>query len=164
MKKIYEGKTKDVFSLENGNVMLKFKDDCTGKDGVFDPGENSVGLTIEGIGKANLQTSIYYFELLKEAGAEMGIATVYRAVRRLEEEGVLVRSVNGATAKTTYRYAGPDSTVRSAHRVFCTSCGKTVDLSYKFTDRLEKSVSDATGFSLTDHQIMFYGLCSNCKN
>ena len=68
MKKIYEGKTKDVFELENGNVMLKFKDDCTGKDGVFDPGENSVGLTIEVIGKANLQTSIHYFELLKEAG------------------------------------------------------------------------------------------------
>ncbi|MBQ4591078.1 MAG: phosphoribosylaminoimidazolesuccinocarboxamide synthase [Clostridia bacterium] len=68
MTKIYEGKTKDVYKLENGNVMLKFKDDCTGKDGVFDPGENSVGLTIEGIGKANLQTSVYYFELLKQAG------------------------------------------------------------------------------------------------
>jgi len=68
MKKLYEGKTKDVYSLDNGNVMLKFKDDCTGKDGVFDPGENAVGLTIEGIGKANLETSIYYFELLKAAG------------------------------------------------------------------------------------------------
>ena len=68
MKKIYEGKTKDVYSLENGNVMLKFKDDCTGKDGVFDPGENTVGLTIEGIGKENLKTSVYYFALLKEAG------------------------------------------------------------------------------------------------
>ena len=68
MKKVYEGKTKDVYELDNGNVMLKFKDDCTGKDGVFDPGENTVGLTIEGIGKANLQTSIYYFELLKKAG------------------------------------------------------------------------------------------------
>ncbi len=68
MKKVYEGKTKDLYELDNGNVMLKFKDDCTGKDGVFDPGENSVGLTIEGIGKANLQTSIYYFELLKKAG------------------------------------------------------------------------------------------------
>ena len=68
MKKIYEGKTKDVFSLENGNVLLKFKDDCTGKDGVFDPGENSVGLQIEGIGKANLRTSVYYFDLLKKAG------------------------------------------------------------------------------------------------
>ena len=68
MEKIYTGKTKDVFKLENGNVMLKFKDDCTGKDGVFDPGENSVGLTIDGIGKENLKTSIYYFELLKKAG------------------------------------------------------------------------------------------------
>ena len=68
MKKIYEGKTKDVYGLENGNVMLKFKDDCTGKDGVFDPGENSVGLTIEGIGRENLRTSVYYFDLLKEAG------------------------------------------------------------------------------------------------
>ena len=68
MKKIYEGKTKDVYQLENGNVLLKFKDDCTGKDGVFDPGENTVGLTIEGIGKENLKTSIYYFELLKKAG------------------------------------------------------------------------------------------------
>ena len=68
MKKVYSGKTKDVYSLENGNVLLKFKDDCTGKDGVFDPGENTVGLTIDGIGKANLQTSVYYFEMLKEAG------------------------------------------------------------------------------------------------
>ena len=68
MELIYKGKTKDVYKLENGNVLLKFKDDCTGKDGVFDPGENSVGLTIEGIGKANLQTSIYYFEKLKNAG------------------------------------------------------------------------------------------------
>lgn len=70
MKKIYTGKTKDVFSLENGNVLLKFKDDCTGKDGKFDPGENSVGLTIEGMGKANLKTSVYYFELLKKAGVK----------------------------------------------------------------------------------------------
>jgi len=68
MQKLYTGKTKDVYSLENGNVMLEFKDDCTGKDGVFDPGENAVGLTIDGIGKANLQTSVYYFELLKKAG------------------------------------------------------------------------------------------------
>ena len=68
MKKVYTGKTKDVYALENGNVLLKFKDDCTGKDGVFDPGENTVGLTIEGIGRANLETSVRYFELLRAAG------------------------------------------------------------------------------------------------
>ncbi len=70
MEKVYTGKTKDVYQLENGNVLLKFKDDCTGKDGKFDPGENAVGLTIEGIGRENLKTSVYYFELLKQAGVK----------------------------------------------------------------------------------------------
>ena len=67
-KLVYTGKTKDVYKLENGNCLLKFKDDCTGKDGVFDPGENSVGLTIEGVGDVNLRMSIYYFEKLNAAG------------------------------------------------------------------------------------------------
>ena len=65
---VYSGKTKDVFALENGNYLLKFKDDCTGKDGVFDPGENSVGLTIEGVGDVNLRMSIYFFEKINAAG------------------------------------------------------------------------------------------------
>lgn len=68
MEKIYTGKTKDVFKLDNGNCLLKFKDDCTGKDGVFDPGENSVGLTIEGVGDVNLRMSIYFFEKVNAAG------------------------------------------------------------------------------------------------
>ena len=68
MEKIYTGKTKDVFKLENGNFLLKFKDDCTGKDGVFDPGENAVGLTIDGVGDVNLRMSIYFFEKVNAAG------------------------------------------------------------------------------------------------
>ena len=67
-KLVYTGKTKNVYALDNGNYLLKFKDDCTGKDGVFDPGENSVGLTIEGVGDVNLRRSIYYFEKINAAG------------------------------------------------------------------------------------------------
>ena len=67
-KLVYKGKTKDVFELENGNYLLKFKDDCTGKDGVFDPGENSVGLTIEGVGDVNLRMTDYFFEKINAAG------------------------------------------------------------------------------------------------
>ena len=68
MELIYTGKTKNVYALENGNYLLKFKDDCTGKDGVFDPGENSVGLTIDGVGDVNLRMSIYFFEKINAAG------------------------------------------------------------------------------------------------
>ena len=65
---VYTGKTKNVYALPNGNYLLKFKDDCTGKDGVFDPGENSVGLTIEGVGDVNLRMSVYFFEKINAAG------------------------------------------------------------------------------------------------
>ena len=36
MKMVYKGKTKDVYSLDNGNYLLKFKDDATGENGVLD--------------------------------------------------------------------------------------------------------------------------------
>ena len=68
LKLLYTGKTKNVYALPNGNCLLLFKDDCTGKDGVFDPGENSVGLTIEGVGDVNLRMSIYFFEKINAAG------------------------------------------------------------------------------------------------
>ena len=68
MELVYTGKTKNVYALDNGNYLLKFKDDCTGKDGVFDPGMNEVGLTIEGVGRVNLRMSMYFFEKLREAG------------------------------------------------------------------------------------------------
>ena len=70
MQLIYEGKTKDVYRLEDGNLLLKLKDDATGKDGVFDPGENSVGLTIEGLGRESLRLSGYYFSLIEKNGIE----------------------------------------------------------------------------------------------
>lgn len=67
MELLYKGKTKDVYSLEDGNLLLKFKDEMTGEDGVFDPGANTVGLVMEGAGKAGLKLSKFFFEKCKEA-------------------------------------------------------------------------------------------------
>jgi len=66
MKLVYQGKTKDVYVLEDGNYLLKFKDDVTGENGVFDPGSNTVGLTMEGAGRAGLRLTKLFFERLKE--------------------------------------------------------------------------------------------------
>ena len=68
MKHVYEGKTKSVFELENGNYLLKFKDDATGTDGVFDPGANTVGLSIEGLGNGGLRLTAHFFEMLQRNG------------------------------------------------------------------------------------------------
>ena len=129
MEKIYTGKTKDVYKLENGNVLLKFKDDCTGKDGVFDPGENTVGLTIEGIGKANLETSVYYFEMLKNAGikthyvsADIDNATMEVLPGKVFGHGLEVICRLVATGSFIRRYGDyiEDGTVLEGGYVECT--------------------------------------------
>ena len=84
LKLVYSGKTKDVFALENGNYLLKFKDDCTGKDGVFDPGENAVGLTIDGVGDVNLRMSIYFFEKINAAGIKTHYVSADLATTTME--------------------------------------------------------------------------------
>lgn len=68
MELIYTGKTKNVYRLDDGNYLLKFKDEATGTDGVFDPGSNTIGLTIEGAGRAGLRLTRFFFEALKEQG------------------------------------------------------------------------------------------------
>lgn len=68
MKLLYSGKTKDVYAADENHVLLKFKDDVTGEDGVFDPGANTVGLTIDGMGQSGLRMTTYFFEKLEAEG------------------------------------------------------------------------------------------------
>lgn len=68
MELIYTGKTKNVFRLEDGHYLLKFKDDVTGENGVFDPGANTVGLTIDGAGLAGLKLTSFFYSKLNERG------------------------------------------------------------------------------------------------
>ncbi len=109
MNKVYQGKTKDVFALDNGNYLLKFKDDCTGKDGVFDPGENSVGLKIEGVGDVNLRMSEYYFEKIKAAGIKTHYVKVNLADTTME---VLPAKVFGKGLEVICRYRAVGSFLR----------------------------------------------------
>ncbi len=75
MQKIYEGKTKTVYKLEDGNVQLFFKDDVTGVDGVFDPGANEVGLQIKDNGYYGLLMSQLLFQRVEEAGIKTHYVT-----------------------------------------------------------------------------------------
>lgn len=69
MKQLYEGKTKNVMlDEETGIVHLFFKDSATGENGVFDPGSNTVGGSVEGKGKVGLEVSKYFFELMEKNG------------------------------------------------------------------------------------------------
>ncbi len=73
MEIIYSGKTKDVFLYSEERLLLYFKDSVTGTGSLLDPGGNEVIGKVTGKGSASLRSSIFYFELLEQAG----IATHY---------------------------------------------------------------------------------------
>ncbi len=105
MKLINKGKTKDVYALEDGNYLLKFKDELTGTDGVFDPGANTVGLTIEGAGKSGLKMSAHFFKLMQSKGIPTHFVEA-----NLEEGTMVVKKAtmfgHGLEAICRYRAVG----------------------------------------------------------
>ncbi len=109
MKLITKGKTKDVYELEDGNYVLKFKDDVTGEDGVFDPGANTVGLTMEGAGKAGLKLTKFFFEKIED----QGIPTHYVSAN-IEDDTMVVKpaTVFGKGLEVICRYRAVGSFTR----------------------------------------------------
>ena len=69
---------------------------------MFDPGENTVGLTIEGIGRENLKTSIYYFEMLKEAGIDEAVLKL-KSLEAFAKAGKGVAYGEGQSQKAVHR-------------------------------------------------------------
>ena len=66
MRKVYEGKTKQVFENEKGNLVMQFKDDVTGTGEEIDPGGNEVVGQVSGKGRSSLSLTVHFFELLKQ--------------------------------------------------------------------------------------------------
>ncbi|NLP47543.1 MAG: phosphoribosylaminoimidazolesuccinocarboxamide synthase [Clostridiales bacterium] len=141
MELVYKGKTKDVYKKDDGNFLLKFKDDVTGADGVFDPGANTVGLSIEGAGKAGLRLTKFFFEKIKEAG----IATHYLDAD-LEEGTMTVKLAEffGKGVEVILRYRAVGSFVRR-YGLYCRDGDKLdayVEVTLKDDDRNDPLITD----------------------
>ena len=109
MKLVYRGKTKDVYLLEDGNYLLKFKDDVTGENGVFDPGANEVIAKVEGVGKAGLRLTKFFFEKLNS----MSIPTHYlEADVENNTMKVLPATIFGKGVEVILRYRAVGSFLR----------------------------------------------------
>lgn len=141
MKKIYTGKTKDVYCLEDGNYLLKFKDDVTGTDGVFDPGANTVGLKMEGSGKAGLKLTKFFFEKLNS----LGIPTHYISAD-IENRIMTVRPAKmfGKGVEVILRYRAVGSFYRR-YGMYCTEgqhLDGYVEVTLKDDDRNDPLITD----------------------
>lgn len=141
MQLIYKGKTKDVYSLEDQVVLLKFKDDVTGENGVFDPGANTVGLSIEGAGKSGLKMTQYFYELLNKQGVPTHFISA-----DLDEVSMKVKKADmfGKGLEVICRYKAVGSFYKR-YGAYCTSgqdLNGLVEITLKDDERGDPTISE----------------------
>ena len=86
-----------------------------------------------------------------------GKSTVYRLVKKLEEEGTLRRITREGTSKSVYQLAGSECCAEHLH-IKCVDCGLLVHLDHEAQDELTRT----TGFVIDDSRSMLYGKCARC--
>lgn len=95
---------------------------------------------------------------LKERGARVGLATVYRTLADLLAAGV-IDSLRGAAGETLYRHCGDTA---HHHHLVCRVCGRTEEVSAPSVERWAAGVAKRFGFTEIDHEIELFGLCADC--
>ena len=90
----------------------------------------------------------------QESSPALGMATVYRAIKDLLEDGWLV-SVNIPGEPARYERAGK----RHHHHFHCSQCNRVFE-----ADGCSLSLKNLVprGFKLVGHELLLYGLCSGC--
>jgi Fur family transcriptional regulator, ferric uptake regulator len=98
---------------------------------------------------------------LRGSSAEVGRASVYRALEQLEQLGLVQRI---EVSRGTAGYERVDPTGHHHHHAICRDCGRMVP----FEDpRLERALAHVAGemsFDVTEHDVVLRGLCDRCAN
>lgn len=94
---------------------------------------------------------------LRESGSSIGLATVYRALADLAEEGEADSLQQDGEA--LYRAC---TTGSHHHHLICRSCGLTVEIEADAVERWAHDVAAAHGFTRPEHVVDVFGLCAAC--
>lgn len=99
--------------------------------------------------------------IVNKEDRDIGIATVYRTLLLFEELGVVYKL---DFDDNCYRYELVDvSEKHHHHHLICQKCKKVIEVKYDLLDNIEKQIKQDYEFEIKDHDLKFYGICSDCQ-
>ncbi|MGN1047429.1 MAG: transcriptional repressor [Eubacteriales bacterium] len=97
-----------------------------------------------------------YEEIVKEH-PNISRATVYRNLNLLSEEGKIRKmEIPGGADRF-------DHMCHEHCHVRCEKCGRVFDVDMEYITGLEKNIKNDRGFDFTGYDILFRGICPDCK-
>ncbi len=95
---------------------------------------------------------------LRERGDSVGLATVYRTLQHLTEDGE-VDVLRTADGESVYRRCSSGH----HHHLVCRNCRKTVEVDSVAVERWARRIGEENGFADVDHVVEVFGTCSDCE-
>jgi Fur family transcriptional regulator, ferric uptake regulator len=95
---------------------------------------------------------------LRRKGEHVGLATVYRHLQALSEQGS-VDAIRDASGETLYRQCG---TSVHHHHLTCRVCGRSVEVEGRAVEQWAERVAAEAGFTDVGHTVELFGLCPEC--
>ena len=96
-------------------------------------------------------------EFLKRDDSNVGMTTLYRNLNQLADAG-LIKKIDGLEPSAHF-----DHNTFEHYHFICEKCKKVYDIPSSVAPVLVKNTTEATGFDITSHDIVFHGICSECK-
>lgn len=96
-------------------------------------------------------------EFLKRDDSNVGMTTLYRNLNQLADAG-LIKKIDGLEPSAHF-----DHNTFEHYHFICEKCKKVYDIPSSVAPDLVKNTTEATGFDIISHDIVFHGICSECK-
>lgn len=103
------------------------------------------------------------FNFSRERGEEIGLATIYRTLELLEDLG-LIHKLNFGDGRSRYELAHQDISDHHHHHLVCLGCDGIFEVEDDLLHQLEEVIEKKHGFDIVNHNLQFYGYCSNCQD
>ncbi len=101
------------------------------------------------------------YNIVKLKCPDIGIATVYRTLQLFEKLNIVCR-VNFDDGYNRYELIY-DTEQHQHHHLICLNCGKVIEVKMDLLETLENEIEREYGFSIVDHNVKFFGYCSDCE-
>ncbi|HIV41893.1 MAG TPA: transcriptional repressor [Candidatus Mediterraneibacter guildfordensis] len=102
-------------------------------------------------------------ELVSQEYPEIGLATVYRTLQLLLDMQLVDRiNLDDGCVRYEIGHLLKGSEKHNHHHLICRSCGKVIPFDGDLLEGLEQHIEETAGFHVLDHEVKFYGLCSEC--
>ena len=99
-------------------------------------------------------------DALRARGENVGMATVYRQLEKLERQGGVHKIITDEGAY--YQYCGRTDTA-DCFLLKCEKCGRIVHVDCHRLAPLYEHLEREHGFDINPRKTMFYGLCRACQ-